>query len=372
MEQLNGAVPSLHRSLLVHPTVPVTTALTQVPTPQASNLTPSEVLIQVSAAAINPKDYQHVISSGHPSNSGDDLSGTILTVGKDVTHLHVGDRVAAFHQIGAPYGAFAEYAVVTASTTFVIPDELGWEEAAVLPMNSLTAALTLFRRQSFVPPWEEGPKELNKRKALLVYGAGTALAGYVIQLAKFAGARPIVAIGGPRSDHARELLDLKGDDGDIMLDYSVGMDVVKTQVAELCQSRSLAIFNAIDTVNQDKSWVHCSQMILTGGIVSVFSSALQYNEPEIQKGVRIVYTFVGTGHTGRYLGSMPKQPPTEDVAGDPAFTRKFFAWLKDMVHEGQYRPHPHRTFTGGLSDVETALQLLQAGQTGGKKFVVTI
>lgn len=148
-------------------------------------------------------------------NSGDDLAGTVVGMGTEVSKFRIGDRVAAFHALGQPYGAYAEYAVAPAYTVFAIPGDMGFEEASTIPLVSLTAAITLFRRQGFAAPWDLdlGPdqecadKNKNK-KPLLLYGATAALGTYIVKLAKMAGIGPIIAIGGGSSEYVRSLLDL--------------------------------------------------------------------------------------------------------------------------------------------------------------------
>lgn len=39
-----------------------------------------------------------------PHNSGDDIAGTIESLGDNVVGYHKGDRVAAFHVMATPHG----------------------------------------------------------------------------------------------------------------------------------------------------------------------------------------------------------------------------------------------------------------------------
>lgn len=60
-------------------------------------------------------------------NQGDDIAGTVHAIGSGVTEFKPGDRVAAFHEMGAPGGSYAEYAVAWDHTTFHIPDKTSFE-----------------------------------------------------------------------------------------------------------------------------------------------------------------------------------------------------------------------------------------------------
>lgn len=81
---------------------------------------PQQVVIRNVVAGTNPKDWKypvimHQMAKGDvskqpkPQNSGDDVAGYVHAVGDEVTEFHVGDRVAAFHEMRSPHGAFAEY-----------------------------------------------------------------------------------------------------------------------------------------------------------------------------------------------------------------------------------------------------------------------
>ena len=84
-----------------------------------------QVTIRVVAASLNPKDW--VWASAEPFNQGDDIAGYIHSVGDKVLDFKPGDRVAAFHEVGAPHGAFAEYSVAFAHSTFHIPQSTSFE-----------------------------------------------------------------------------------------------------------------------------------------------------------------------------------------------------------------------------------------------------
>jgi NADPH2:quinone reductase len=66
-------------------------------------------------------------------NSGDDIAGFVHTLGEEVQEtgeFHIGDRVAAFHPMLKPGGAYAEYAVAPYHTVFKIPKKTSFEGKA--------------------------------------------------------------------------------------------------------------------------------------------------------------------------------------------------------------------------------------------------
>ena len=82
-------------------------------------------------------DWMRAVSAKAPFNSGDDIAGFVHSLGKAVEasgEFRIGDRVAAFHRMLTPGGAYAEYAVAPAQTTFIIPAALSFEGESLLPI----------------------------------------------------------------------------------------------------------------------------------------------------------------------------------------------------------------------------------------------
>jgi len=91
-----------------------------------------QVLIKVVYSGSNPKDWKAPEYSGNASNSGDDIAGIVEAVGENVVEFKKGDRVAAFHEMRADHGSFAEYAIAWAHTTFHLPKKISFEEVSLL------------------------------------------------------------------------------------------------------------------------------------------------------------------------------------------------------------------------------------------------
>ena len=244
--------------------------------------------------------------------------------------------------MGTPYGSYAEYGLAPVHTTMKIPEWMAFEDAATVPLVAFTAAVTLFRRlrvttapwdvsgpvsASSISPFIAGPKTTNsnneKKRPLLVYGASSALGCYVIQLAKAtAGVGPIIAVAGGSSAHVAGFLDLNGEGGDTLLDYRVGTG--EWDAAARKAMAGLELKHAVDCVSSGQTWVPLVELVGKGGVVSVVSGSRKYDEPEVEKsGAKIVYTYVGTVHDGKYKPGMPCQPSKEEAEGDVAFAEKF-------------------------------------------------
>ncbi|MGW7516942.1 NADP-dependent oxidoreductase [Streptomyces sp. NPDC054796] len=146
---------------------------------------PGELRVRVTAAAVNPTDLMlrsgqlapYVAEFDPPYVPGMDVSGTVDATGAD-TLFALGDQVMAFVNPFRPQGgAQAEYVVVAAEDTTLVPRGLDLVAAAGLPMNSLTAHQAL------------GLLRLPAGSTLAVTGGAGALGGFVIQLAVHRGLR---------------------------------------------------------------------------------------------------------------------------------------------------------------------------------------
>ncbi|MBY8344964.1 NADP-dependent oxidoreductase [Streptomyces spinosirectus] len=162
----------------------------EVATPQPGS---GQVLVKVAATSFNPADaalrsgfMREFIPVELPYTTGVDLAGTVAAVGPDVTGWAEGARVAAFLPL-ASGGAAAEYALAPADILAAVPDGVDLVAAAALPGTGLTAWQALF---------EHGGVQPGQR--VLVNGAGGAVGGYAVQLAKHAGAE-VTAVAGSRS-----------------------------------------------------------------------------------------------------------------------------------------------------------------------------
>jgi NADPH:quinone reductase-like Zn-dependent oxidoreductase len=150
-----------------------------------------EVLIRVAGSAFSPADAG--IRGGTlpfpvtlPHVPGYDVSGTVEAIGEGVTGLRAGDAVVGFLPMGAD-GSAAEYVVAPANVLVAAPSSIDLVDAAALPSVALTAWQALFDLAA-----------LESGQRLLITGAGGAVGGYAVQLAKRAGAY-VIATASPRS-----------------------------------------------------------------------------------------------------------------------------------------------------------------------------
>jgi NADPH:quinone reductase-like Zn-dependent oxidoreductase len=152
-----------------------------------------QVVVRVAGTAFNPVDagirggyLQQVFPVAFPHTPNFDLSGVITEVGEAVNGWRAGDAVVAFLPMTAP-GAAAEYAAAPAEVLAAAPRTVELADAAALPSAGLTAWQSLFEHAG-----------LTAGQSILINGAGGAVGGYAVQLAKQVGAT-VTATGSARS-----------------------------------------------------------------------------------------------------------------------------------------------------------------------------
>ncbi len=154
-----------------------------------------QVVVAVAGTAFNPVDVairagflQQVFPVAFPHIPNFDVAGVIAEVGEGVSAWSPGDAVVAFLPMTAP-GAAAEYAAVPAEALAAAPLTVELADAAALPSAGLTAWQSLFEFEY---------AGLKAGQTILVNGAGGAVGGYAVQLARQAGAT-VTATGSARS-----------------------------------------------------------------------------------------------------------------------------------------------------------------------------
>ncbi|KAK9315034.1 chaperonin 10-like protein [Lipomyces starkeyi] len=361
------------KEVIVHPLPSLRTEIRDVPIPVPAD---DEIVIKVVVAGSNVKDWSHITALNIAVNSGDDIAGVVYSLGAIVQktgEFRVGDRVAAFHRMLTPGGAYAEYAVAPAHTMFIIPDNISFEEAATIPLVTLTAAISLFRRQGLPPPWSPLPASAGPLP-LVVYGASSALGTFAIKLAKLSNIHPIIAICGASHGVVVDLLDFSR--GDRIVDYRQGVEAMKTAVKDALAG--LEARHALDAISSKGTWVPLAQMLHSSATsgpfqVSVVAGSNRYEDEGIPSSVEFLYTYVGSGHYGVYKPSMPKQPADKDsVKFDVEFAYIFYRYLARLLARGDFSGHPFEVIPGGLAGVEQGLNKLKNGEARGVKYVYRV
>ncbi len=197
--------------------------LREVPVPVPG---PGEALVRVHTASVQPLDWQLIVGEPRVLRlsfglrtrrhiPGADMAGTVEAVGPGVTRFVPGDSV--FGETGG--GCLADLVVAPESNLARKPDDIGFPEAAAIPVAGLTAL--------------QGLRDSGRIQAgdhVLVVGASGGVGTYAVQIAKALGAvvtavcstrnvETAGALGADRVvDYTREDFAAGGDRYDVIFD----------------------------------------------------------------------------------------------------------------------------------------------------------
>ncbi|MGO1174523.1 MAG: quinone oxidoreductase family protein [Actinomycetaceae bacterium] len=226
--------------------------LTEVPDPAPA---PGELLVDVAHAGLNFIDTYR--RSGQypvdlPHTPGSEGSGVVRGVGEAVSGWSVGDRVAW----AAGPASYAEQVVLPAGVALRVPDGLGLDAAAALPLQGMTAHYLV-----------DGATRVAEGTTVLLTAAAGGVGLLATQLAAARGAHVIALVGSPEKEELaraagaaevvryRELDDLTaelpgivrgltgGAGVDVALD-GVGRDTFDASLGSLRPRGTLVLFGA--------------------------------------------------------------------------------------------------------------------------------
>jgi NADPH2:quinone reductase len=169
--------------------------LEEMPTPSPG---PSEVLVRIHAAGVNP--VETYIRSGSyarkpslPYVPGSDGAGVVELTGPDIDAFKPGDRVyIAADNLGSPGpGTYADYAICSPTQLHPLPDRVSFAQGAAIGVPYATAARALFIRAGARPA-----------DIVLVHGA---TGGVGIAAVELAHARGMVVIGTGGTERGMQL-----------------------------------------------------------------------------------------------------------------------------------------------------------------------
>ena len=122
---------------------------------------------------------------------GLEMAGVVSAVGDNVSEIQVGDRVAAL----LAGGGYAEQIAIHPKMLFKLPDNWTFAMGAAVPEVWLTAYVNLFL---------EG--KLQEGETVLIHAGGSGVGTAAIQLAREAGASPMITAGTEaKLERGREL-----------------------------------------------------------------------------------------------------------------------------------------------------------------------
>jgi NADPH:quinone reductase-like Zn-dependent oxidoreductase len=162
---------------------------------------PTEVLVRVHAAGINPVDWKTREGNGTAAMTGEsprilgwDVSGVVEEVGFGVTTLAVGDEVFGMPWFPREAGGYAEFVTAPSRQFARKPAAISHEEAAAIPLAGLTAWQTVVDTAA-----------VASGQRVLVHAAAGGVGHLAVQIAKSRGAYVIGTASAARHTWLREL-----------------------------------------------------------------------------------------------------------------------------------------------------------------------
>ena len=144
-----------------------------------------QILIKVVCAGVNRPDIvqregNYPPPKDHSTILGLEVSGYVEKVGNNVQDFSVGDKVAAL----VNGGGYAEYCIAEYQSTFHIPGDLSFDEAACIPECFFTVWSNLVMRG-----------KLKNKQKVLVHGGTSGIGLAAIQVAKIFDSIVITTVG---------------------------------------------------------------------------------------------------------------------------------------------------------------------------------
>jgi NADPH:quinone reductase len=206
---------------------------------------PKEALVAIAFTGVNFLDVYFrtgLYKSDTPIVLGSEASGTVESVGSEVTEVAPGDRVA----YAMVRGSYAEYALVPAAQLVKIPAEVDLATAAAVMLQGTTAH---YLTHSTFP--------LKAGNTCLVHAAAGGTGGLIVRMAKHLGARVFGTVS--TEEKARQVRALGADE---TINYTTqdfeaevkrltggrGVDVVYDSVGKTTFDKSLSVLRPRGTM----------------------------------------------------------------------------------------------------------------------------
>ena len=191
-----------------------------------------EALVAVRAFAVNRGELALLAARPDGWRPGQDVAGVVVEPARDGTGPAAGTRVAA----QVEQGGWAERIAVPTDRLAALPDSVGVEQGAALPLAGLTALRTL----------RLGGALLGRR--VLVTGANGGVGRYQVQLAALAGAH-VTAVGSAAdltALGAAEVVAAPADaaPGQHLITESVGGESLTAALDRIAPGGTIVVFGA--------------------------------------------------------------------------------------------------------------------------------
>ncbi|WP_455812338.1 NADP-dependent oxidoreductase [Pseudomonas graminis] len=302
-----------------------------------------DVLIRVQATGVNlldakirQGDFKLILPYKLPLILGNDVAGVVVSVGPEVTRFRSGDPVYA-RPNAQRIGTFAQYIAVNERDLALIPGNLSMEEAASLPLVSLTAWQVLVETA-----------KLKKGQKVLIHAGSGGVGTMAIQLAKHLGA--FVATTTSTANVAW----VKALGADVVIDYKMqdfatllhDYDVVLNSLGSDVLTKSLQVLKPggqLISISGPPTPAFAAEQGLSWGLKQVMRLlSFRIRNQAKRRGIR--YSFVFMRANGEQLSE-----------------------ISSLVASGMMKPVVDRVFP--FVEINEALAYVETGRAKGKVVV---
>ncbi|CAI6331653.1 unnamed protein product [Periconia digitata] len=311
-------------------------------TPKPTLSTPSQMLVRVHAASINPADHKvpetrllaH-ISLPDPFTPGQDFSGTVAELGSDIKDFAIGDAVFGSLCGKLGRGSLGEYIIVEREMVAKIPSSLAtnMDEFAGIGVAGLTAF------QAIVPNVSEG-----KNEKVFINGGSGGTGVFAIQIAKALGCFVTTTCSATNVELCKSL------GADEVLDYT------KVDVVEEMKKKGKVYKLVMDNVGTPENLYWASNAFLVEKDAKFEQIGANFNLGDFKRvgGNTFLPAFLGGGRS-KYAVFLakPSRKDLERIAG----------WME----EGKVKTVVDSVFEFG--DATEAFKKLKTGRAKGKVIV---
>lgn len=304
-----------------------------------------EVRIKVEYSGINFADVMARLglyedAPKNPAILGYDVSGTIESVGANVTNLKIGQKVAALTR----FGGYAQYAVAKALAVTVLPDDA---DMAIAPAYATQACTAYYCAVDSLT--------LHKGDKVLIQAAAGGVGSILVQLAKHKGCEVFATCSSSKSDF------VKGLGADHIIDYTKENFVDKIKV--VAPEGIDVVFDSIGGQTFKKSY----KLLRPGGRMVCYGAA--ENIAAVKNKLMLIPLATGFG----FFSPIPMLMQSRALIMinmlriadyKPQVFSEVFERTMELVAQGVIKPHLGKVFD--VVDVAAAHEFVESRKSMGK------
>src|SRR5262245_46018457 len=278
--------------------------LVEKPTPAPDS---GEILVSVRAIGVNfaetlMRENRYAVTPDLPAIPGTEVAGIVERIGDEVQGLRVGERVAVpLFATGAVTGGYSDHVVVDAALAVPLPEKISFETATALMIQGLTA---LYLVQHISP----------KDKVVLINAAAGGVGSLLVQLARRAGARSVIAAASSKAkldfaatlgaDHGVDYTKPGWDDavraasggaGPDLIYESVGGDVTRTCLSVLGPNGEIVIYGALNIQSFSLGIPELINLIFKNQSLTGFALPTLLNGEGLASGLATLFELAASG-----------------------------------------------------------------------------